>query len=29
VIVALVLALLVRRAHAGRWQGDLDEHGRG
>jgi len=29
VIVALVLALLVRRTHAGRWPGDLDEHDRG
>ena len=29
VIVALVLALLVRRTHAGRWPGDLDEHGCG
>jgi len=29
VIVALVLVLLVRRTRAGRWQGDLDEHGRG
>jgi len=29
VIVALALVLLVRRTRAGRWHGDLNEHGGG